>query len=72
MNATRTRRSLWQRLCRSLCREQGAKARVNVERLQSTPGAKFRREDGSYQRYTDEERERMIRESRDFEARHCR
>lgn len=52
-------------------REQCAKARANVERLQSTPGAKFRREDGSYQRYSAEERERMIAEAREVESEYC-
>jgi hypothetical protein len=52
-------------------REQCVKARANVERLQSTPGAKFRREDGSYQRYSAEERERMIAEAREVESEYC-
>jgi len=51
---------------------QCANARSIVERLETRPASRYRREDGSYQRYSDEERERMIREARDFEARHCR
>lgn len=51
---------------------QCANARSIVERLEARPAARYRREDGSYQRYSGEERERMIREARDFEARHCR
>jgi Domain of unknown function (DUF4124) len=52
-------------------RAQCANARVIIERLETRPAASYRREDGSYQRYSDEEREQKIAEARDFERRYC-
>ena len=50
---------------------QCANARSIVERLESRPASRYQREDGSYQRYSDEEREKMIGDARAFQAEHC-
>ena len=50
---------------------QCANARSIVERLESRPASRYQREDGSYQRYPDGEREKMIGDARAFQAEHC-
>jgi hypothetical protein len=50
---------------------QCANARSIVARLESRPAFRYQREDGSYQRYSDEEREKMIGDARAFQAEHC-
>ena len=50
---------------------QCANARSIVERLETRPAALFRRDDGSYQRYSDAEREQMIGDAQDFQRQHC-
>ena len=52
-------------------RVQCANARDIAERLRTRPAAVYEREDGSYQRYADEERERMIAESEAFLRENC-
>lgn len=46
-------------------------AREIVARLQTAPGTSFRREDGSYQRYSAEEIEKKIAEARAREREYC-
>ncbi len=50
---------------------QCANARSIVERLETRPASRYQREDGSYQRYSDAEREKMIGDARAFQAEHC-
>jgi len=50
---------------------QCANARSIVERLEARPAAMYQREDGSHQRYSDAEREKMIGDARAFQAEHC-
>jgi hypothetical protein len=50
---------------------QCANARSIVERLETRPASRYKREDGSYQRYPDGEREKMIGDARAFQAEHC-
>jgi len=50
---------------------QCANARSIIERLETRPAAMYRREDGSHQRYSDAEREKMIGDARAFQAEHC-
>lgn len=52
-------------------RVQCANARAIVERLRARPAAVYEREDGSYQRYADEEREGMIADSEAFLRENC-
>ena len=51
--------------------KQCANARSIVERLEARPAAMYRREDGSHQRYSQAEREKMIGDARAFQAEHC-
>jgi hypothetical protein len=48
-----------------------AKAREIVSRLRENPAASYAREDGSYQRYGDDEREQRIQQALDFQREHC-
>jgi hypothetical protein len=50
---------------------QCANARSVVERLETRPAAMYKREDGSHQRYSNEEREKLIGDARAFQAEHC-
>lgn len=52
-------------------RVECAKARHNIEVLRARPASRYEREDGTYQRYSDEERARMIAESEAFLREHC-
>jgi len=52
-------------------RAQCANARDIVSRLRENPAASYAREDGSYQRFGDEEREQRIQEALDFQRQHC-
>jgi hypothetical protein len=51
--------------------EQCANARDAIERLRTRPAARYEREDGSYQRYSDAERERMLGEQEEFLRENC-
>lgn len=48
-----------------------ANVRSNVDSLRTRPAARYPREDGSYQRYSDEERERMITDAEGFLRDNC-
>lgn len=48
-----------------------ANVRKNIEQLRTRPAARYPREDGSYQRYSDEERERMIADAEEFLQANC-
>ena len=52
-------------------RVQCANAGAIVARLRARPAAVYEREDGSYQRYADEEREGMIADSEAFLRENC-
>lgn len=52
-------------------RVECAKARRNIEVLRARPASRYEREDGTYQRYSDAERARMIAESETFIREHC-
>lgn len=52
-------------------REQCQDARETIERLRTRPAARYAREDGSYQRYSDAERERMLGEQEEFLRENC-
>jgi len=52
-------------------REQCVNARNIIQRLETRPSAWYRREDGNYMRYSDEERASKLAEARDFERRYC-
>ncbi len=52
-------------------REQCGNARETIERLRTRPAARYERDDGSYQRYPDAERERMLAEAEDFLRENC-
>ncbi len=48
-----------------------ASARDALRRLQNEPMVRFQREDGSYQRYTDQDREQRMAEARATEREFC-
>ena len=60
-----------QRQDAALRRANCAAARDVLSRLENEPMVRFQREDGSYQRYTDQDRQQRIAEARASEHQFC-